>query len=193
MATSTRGQDFVIVDDARRLTERWIGADRSEHPALLLLLRELSQAPAAEEGGNASGRPIAAKMPVKQEAALSMVVEVETELSRIVRWMGGKTSAKRPAANLLWIGANLDNLSDADVRKVAKHLDGLRRRAEDLLDMSEPRRALQGRCPECTTYGTVIVTFNRIEVKEARCSNCLTTWSPLELGILSTRMKEMDR
>lgn len=160
-----------------------------EESGLLDLLKaKMAETGAGEESGNASGRPVTARMPAAQEAAFSLLVEVDTKTTQITKWLGASGTSRSTADNLDWINKQIDDFEDSVVQLVSETIHDLRYRVELELEKVDPPKRLRGHCPKCKKLATIHVYFKHYEIEKAVCNNCDATWSPDQLGELSSSL-----
>lgn len=197
----TRVDDIVVVvQDARRLVHPWtdlaIGGGKvvkTKHNSLVAALRAKSKELAIEEGGNAAGKPVVTKIPVPQESALSIAIEIEQHLAWWALYFGASAKGKTPAANYDFICRRIDEYDDDVVAQVSKHLGDLLASAEEELEIRPRPKVLRAKCPGCEVFGHIRIGIDKDgRATDAVCKNCEARWSRYQLGQLASAIEERE-
>lgn len=198
----TRVDDIVVVvQDARRLVYGWTDIHmakgqvvKHQNAALLDQLRAKADSVApGDDGGNAAGKPVVSKMPIAQEACLSMAIEIETELARVAIFIGASAQSREPMDNYDFVCRQIDYWDDVTVRMIADHFEDILARAETELEIRPRPKVLRARCPQCQSFGHIHIGIDKDgRATDAVCKSCAARWSRYQLGHLASLMNGED-
>ena len=166
--------------DVRILLDGWTEKEMLRtyvHAGLIQQLRDEVVDSGGMKDENRSGKATEAKIPAN-EAALSLLHEVEGFVGDLVRWTGATRESMDIDNNLRWLLRVCQELGNPDDEAVGYLADGVawvRSRIEQALDWAPRPKHLRFRCPRCNE--ATIRIQAEFHAWVAICSTCKTTWS----------------